>query len=137
MSGNSLTDIVRQSRGERPAVPPVDPAGEEGEEEFPCYAKLRGLRSVAFMLELRFSDGDGESIDYGLLGRVRFKASSGLVLEFANGPVVIRGKNLRPLYEGISAHRVTWVAVAITPARAARDPEATVVTAIEVEAGRE
>ncbi|QJW95418.1 hypothetical protein [Frigoriglobus tundricola] len=129
MSGN-ISDLIRQARSDRPT------AAEEAEgeaEEHLCYSKLRGTRAVAFMLELRLAAGDSSGFDYGLLGRCTFDRSAGVTLYFAGGTVTIRGKNLRPVFEGILTHRVAWVAVAVEPATVARDPEATVVTAIEVE----
>ena len=137
MGGNNLAEILRQARGEGPpAAQQADPpaAGGDGTDEFRCYAALRGPRQVAFMLELRFADGNGDAFDYGMLGRARFDPSAGLVLQFGTGLVTITGKNLRPLFEAVLTHRVAWVAEADDPAAAARDPDACVVTAIEVAA---
>ena len=132
MSG-TISELIRQSRAERPAP---DPAAEEMEaEEHLCYSKLRGPQSVAFMLELRAAAGDSNGFDYGLLSRCTFNRSDGVTLYFAGATVTIHGKNLRPLFEGILTHRVLWVAVAAEPEKVARDPDATVVTAIEVEVG--
>jgi hypothetical protein len=129
MVGN-ISELLRKSRDERPAA--AEDA-DEGTEEHLCYAKLRGLHAVAFMLELRTGAGDSDGFDYGLLGRCKFDRSEGVTLFFAGGTVTIRGKNLRPLFDGILTHRVYWVAVAAEPEMVARDPEATVVTAIEIE----
>ena len=131
MAGSKFAETIRETRDE---MSPVTPPEEiEGVEEDRCYAKLRGPRQAALMLEVRFADGNGEAFDYGLLGRVRFDPSDGLVLGFAAGTVTIRGKNLRPVFDGIVSHRVTWVGEAPHPETAARDPEASVVTKIEVE----
>jgi hypothetical protein len=136
MSGGNgmLSDLIRQSREAPGRVPPA-PVGEaaEGADELPCFARLRGARQVAFMLELRGADGNSEALDYGLLARARFDPSAGLVLHFHGVTATVRGRKLRPLYEAILAHRVTWVEVAANPDTVARDPDATVVTAIEVE----
>ena len=129
MTGN-ISELIRQSRNERPG--PSEEAADEIESHS-CYAKLRGQRSVAFMLELRKAAGDCEGFDYGLLSRCTFDRSAGVTLFFAGGTVTIRGKNLRPLFEGVLMHRVMWVAVAAEPEKVAHDPEATVVTGIEVE----
>ncbi len=133
MNGN-ISDLIRQARSERPLPAPTED-GEPPAEEYQCYSKLRGPRQVAFMLELRQAGGDSSGFDYGLLGRSTFDRSAGVTLYFAGGTVTIRGKQLRPLFEGILSHRVVWVAVAPDPAAVARDPEATVVTAIEIEVG--
>ncbi|OWK38934.1 hypothetical protein [Fimbriiglobus ruber] len=131
----SISDLVRQARGEKPSPAPAAPAkeAEEPPEEHACYAKLRGARQIAFMLELRLTGGDSDSFDYGLLGRCTFNRSEGVTLFFATGTVTICGKNLRPLFEAILAHRVAWVAVAEEPSAVSRDPEATVVTTIGVD----
>lgn len=130
MSG-SIAEIIERTR--QAAAPLVEL--EEAPEELPCYAKLRGPRQVAFMVEFRTEGGDAEAFDYGLLGRVSFDRSAGITLRFGNGEVAIAGRHLRPLFEAIVAHRVTWVAVAADPGKAAKDPNATVVTAITMEAG--
>ena len=141
MSNNSISDLLRRARGEsKPGQPPLAANSnavelEELPEEYVCYAKLRGPQQLAFMLELRLSSGDSDSWDYSLLSRATHNRSAGITLFFSGGKVVIAGKNLRPLFEGIQDHRVTWVAVAANPKEASRDPEATVVTVIEVEAG--
>jgi hypothetical protein len=132
MSGN-ISELIRQARVEKPV--PAQEADDDAAEDYLCYSRLRGIRSVAFMLEMRMVNGDSEGFDYGLLNRCRFDRSEGLTLYFAGGTVTIRGKNLRPLFEGILTHRVTWVAIAAAPDVVSRDPEATVVTAIEVEVG--
>jgi hypothetical protein len=130
--GGNISELLRKSRDE---LPTAAEDADEGTEEHLCYAKLRGLHAVSFMLELRMAAGDSDGFDYGLLSRCTFDRSAGLTLFFASGTVTIRGKNLRPLFEGILTHRVSWVAVAADPATVSRDPEATVVTAIEVEVG--
>jgi hypothetical protein len=129
--GGNISEMIRQSRSERSV--PTEEADREEAEDFLCYAKLRGMRAVAFMLELRTIAGDSDGFDYGLLSRCTFDRSVGLTLYFAGGTVTISGKNLRPLFEGILTHRVLWVAVAMDMATASRDPEATVVTAIEID----
>lgn len=129
MSG-SIAEMIERTR--QAAAPLVEL--EEAPEELPCYAKLRGPRQVAFMVEFRTEAGDAEAFDYGLLGRASFDRSAGITLRFGNGSVLVAGRHLRPLFEAVVAHRVTWVAVAGDAGRAARDPDATVVTAITVEA---
>ena len=129
----SITDILQRSRGERPPLE-ADESGDD-EDEFPCYGKLRGARQVAFMLELRLANGDGEAFDYGLLGRVRFDPSAGLTLHFANGVVTLAGKNLRPVFEAALTRRLTWVREANEPGRVGGDPGATVITKISLEFG--
>ncbi len=132
----SIADILQRSRaGSAPTSPHIEPPEpEDTEDEFPCYGRLRGPRQAAFMLELRRATGDGEAFDYGLLGRVRFDPSAGLALHFANGVVTVRGRNLRPVFEAALTRRLLWVREAAEPGRAGGDPDATVVTAIAVEA---
>lgn len=135
MSGSgNISELIRQSR-ERPVfVPPaaeVEPV--EAADEMPCYARLRGARQVAFMLEFRAADGNSDALDYGLLDRVRLDPSAGLILQFHGVTATIRGRRLRPLFEGILSHRVTWIEVPADPEAVSRDPDATVVTAIDIE----
>ena len=133
----SMAELVRQSRNETPSPASKEPVAEatDAVDEYVSYAKLRGPRQAAFMVEFRTAAGDSEAFDYGLLARCVFDRSAGLTLLFAAGKVVIRGKNLRPLFDAILAHRVLWVAVVDPPIGSAiRDPDATVVTGIEIDA---
>jgi hypothetical protein len=136
----SMAELIRPSRTEpAPTKGTTEPLQhpEEPADEYPCYAKLRGPRQVAFMLELRFETGDSDAFDYGLLGRVRHNLSSGLKLEFANAIVSISGKNLRELKEALLMHRVPWIGLTNDPGQvAATDPGATIVTAISIDAAR-
>jgi hypothetical protein len=136
----NMAELIRSSRSEstptKNVVEPLHPA-EEPADEYPCFARLRGARQVAFMLELRFETGDSDAFDYGLLGRIKHNLSTGLKLEFANAIVSISGKNLQPLKEALLLHRVPWIGLTNDPGQvAARDPEATIVTAIAIDAAR-
>ena len=130
MSEGNITELIRASREPRPVVlQELD----EPEDEFPSYGRLRGARSIALMLELRLADGNHDAYDYGWLNRAAFNPSEGIVLHFNSVRVVIRGKNLWPIYEGVLQHRIPWIAVVATLDHFSRDPDATLVVSIAIE----
>ena len=130
MNEDTISEWIRTSREQRSAVPQEL---DEHEEEYPSYGRLRGLRSMALMLELRLADGNYDAYDYGWLNRAYFNPSEGILLHFNTVRVMIRGKNLRPIYEGVLQHRIPWIAVIATPEHFTRDPDATLVVSIDVE----
>lgn len=138
---DNVSELIRrtQQRGQAAAAPaPSGARGpepeDEGEDKYLAYAKLRGMRQTAFMLEFRLATGDSESLDYGWLCRARFDLSKGLVLHFRGVTVTVKGRKLLPLYLAIRDHRATWVQeLANPPAEAVRDPDETLVTSIEID----
>lgn len=126
MPAREVNELLRHVR-DRGAEP-------DGEEEYPCYARLRGPQQSAFMVEFRLADGTSDALDYGYLTRVGFHPSQGLVFHFAGVMVSVLGRNLRPLFEAVRDHRALWVGITAQPERVADDPEATVVTSIRIDA---
>jgi hypothetical protein len=93
------------------------PTESEAAEDFGAFGWLRGAKERAVMLELRQRTGNIIAIGYGWLERAEFDPSIGITLLVPGQRILIRGRNLnaeiRPnvlLFEGITRHRVPWVA---------------------------
>ncbi len=84
------------------------PPGEEQSERF--YAFVTGIQDRAHNLEFRKAAGGWPFREYSyLIGGEALHAGE-FVLLFASGErVTVRGRNLRPLYEKLLRHRVTWI----------------------------
>jgi hypothetical protein len=63
----------------------------------------------AVMLDLRGHNGTSYALPYAALGAVGFDPSGGITLEFTHHKVNVRGRNLRPIYDRILEHRVTFI----------------------------
>ena len=61
------------------------------------------------MVEFRGHDGRSLAVPYSRLLSVDHRPVVGLSLEFPDHQIMIRGRNLRPLYEALLWHRVTLV----------------------------
>lgn len=80
--------------------PYLDPAQEVG-RPFHIDFELKGHNHVA--------------MTYGHLLWANFNRSAGIILHFSTHTVTLKGRNLRPLYDGILLHEVARVKV--TPER--------------------
>ena len=105
-----------------------------------AFGCLRGVRERAIMLELRRRNGATTALGYAWLERIDFDPSTGIVLRFASGKVMIRGRYLnaeiRPqlgLLDGLLRHRIVWIQEADEPSVLRAERLATVVERIELE----
>jgi hypothetical protein len=93
----------------------VNRVSDPQEEEVDCknHAYVRGIRDVAMKVEFRVLSGRWTAFDYHHLCVCWFgqsDAAQEIGLRFGQlGGVTITGRNLRPMYELILRHRVTWV----------------------------
>ena len=90
---------------------------EESATDLGAFGWLRGARSKSVSLELRKLDGRILAIPYSWISRMTFDPESGITLHTAGNDITIEGWNLntevRPtvrLFEGLTRHRVTWIA---------------------------
>ncbi len=78
-----------------------------------CFGWLRGIRDRAVMLELRRKDGHTLALGYAWLECAEYEPDQGITLHFSGRTVKITGSGLnnesRPLFEGITRHRVPWI----------------------------
>lgn len=88
-----------------------------------------------YRLQLRFANGNRHSLGYAYLIDARFDPSTGIELVFTSFRVVIRGRNLLPLFDGISDHQVRWVQELDPLQAAGLTDEVTVVTSLVVDSG--
>ena len=87
------------------------PAAAADEEAERFFGFVTGVQDRAHNLELRKAAGPWPFREYCpyLLGGESLHAGE-FVLRFATGELVtVRGRNLRPLYEKLLRHRVTWI----------------------------
>ena len=83
-------------------------AGEEAVERF--YGFVTGVQDRAHNLELRKADGSWPFREYSYLVGGAMVHAGEFSLELASGErVTVKGRNLRPLYEKLLRHRVTWL----------------------------
>jgi hypothetical protein len=135
MSDSILDKYVVPRQAKLPA-----PSEPELLEDFGAFGFLRGVRERALMLELRHRDGTLSAFGYSWLDRVTFDPSDGITVSFGRYKVIITGTNLndeiRPnvrLFEGITRHRVPWIAESDGPALIEAGPGLPVVDRIKIE----
>ena len=61
------------------------------------------------MLDFRGYNGTSFSLPYSQLRAMVFDPDEGISVEFSNHKIQVRGRNLRPLYDLLLRHRVTFV----------------------------
>jgi hypothetical protein len=106
---------------------------EEGDVPGETFSTLSADRNQKVMLELRFKTGDASALAYSYLVRADCNPSEGIRLDFSVCEVLLTGRNLRPLFAGIIAQRVTFVQeIDELHAEAMLDSDATAVTRIGV-----
>lgn len=70
---------------------------------------LRNEAGHTLMLDVRLRSGANLALPYAYLINVEFDPSTGLKAVFSSHMLMIKGRNLRPIYEGLLYHRVEWL----------------------------
>lgn len=70
---------------------------------------LRAEAGNALMLDVRLCSGARLALPYSYLIFVNFEPSTGIEAVFSSHAVHVQGRNLRPVFEGLLAHRLEWV----------------------------
>jgi len=87
--------------------------GNESELGLGHPAAAFGLVAVGadrpLMVEFRGHDGRCLAVPYARLLSIELHPDRGVSLEFPEHQVIVRGRNLRALYEELLRHRVTFV----------------------------
>jgi hypothetical protein len=84
------------------------PTGEEAVERF--YGFVVGVQDRAHNLEFRKAGGPWPFREYSYLVGGEAAHSGEFFIQYASGErLTVRGRNLRPLYEKLLRHRVTWL----------------------------
>jgi hypothetical protein len=100
---NSYETLLGQAVGKKPSA-----AEEETNERF--YGFVTGIQDRAHNIEFRKGEASWPFIEYSYLIGGEAVDAGEFVLRFATGEkVTVRGRNLRPLYEKLLRHRITWV----------------------------
>jgi len=103
----SATNRDYESLLERATVKTA-PVGEEAVERF--YGFVTGVQDRAHNLEFRKADGRWPFREYSYLVGGEAAHAGEFFLQYANGErLTVRGRNLRPLYEKLLRHRITWL----------------------------
>ena len=114
-AADGFDTLLSRAVGKRP------PAAEEAHERF--FGFVTGVQDRAHNVEFRKAEGPWPFREYSyLLGGEAVHAGE-FVVRYATGErVTVRGRHLRPLYEKLLRHRVTWVREA-APGETAPDEE--------------
>ena len=73
------------------------------------YGVARGSDSGPAMLDFRGHNGTSFALPYQQLVTVAFQPSDGITLEFREHRIVVRGRNLWPVYDHLLHHRITYL----------------------------
>jgi hypothetical protein len=129
-------DQLRRRKDDEQEILPLEEEEqglEPAEDDGRCYSTVSADRIWKPMLVLRFINGDAKARSYSYLVGIDWDASAAIVIDFSGSTVTIEGRNLRPIFDGLCAHRVSWVReIDDLQARANLPKEAPVVTKIEV-----
>ena len=75
------------------------------------YGFLRGVHERALHLEFRRKNGTWTAPGYAWLLKPVYDADGAITLHYATGDrVLIRGRNLRPIFDRILRHQALWIA---------------------------
>jgi len=129
---------LRQGRPDNAAQEPEEEGqfaeGEPEQEVSKAYSQISADRRKE-MVDFRFQNGNAKARAYSYLVGVDYDPSEGIRLDFSGYEVIIKGRNLWPLYAGLVAQRVAVVREMDAFQAAASMPEsATVVTGITIKA---
>ena len=73
------------------------------------FASVSAGNEAAPMVEFRGHDGRSLALPYSRLLSVDYRSGSVVSLEFPDYHVIVRGRNLRPLYDALLGHKVLFV----------------------------
>jgi hypothetical protein len=73
------------------------------------FGHIDGPESRAAMIDFRGTDGTCYALAYTELLSVVLTSPQCIVLEFRKHKVVVRGRNLMPVYRGLVAQKITYL----------------------------
>lgn len=98
-----------RARAETEGEPDEENLVTESEVARRAYSVSSADRRQKAMLEFRFLSGNAKALAYSYLIGIDFDPSAGIVLDFSQYRVTVRGRNLGPLFENLAAQRVAFV----------------------------
>ena len=126
---------LRQGKPEPAAAEAENGLEFESEESYQAFSFISADRQQKQMVEFRLLEGNADAMAYSYLVRAKFNPSEGIFLDFSGYTVTIKGRNLRPGYNGLLAQRVAVVReMDALQAEASMPESATVVTGIAIKA---
>ena len=106
-AASRLNDL-RTGKGASAAT--AEPSSEkalEGDRE--AFSAVSADQTQKMMVVLRFKNGTAKAISYSYLFDIDIDPSNAIVMDFIRSEVRIEGRNLWPLFSGLSAHRIAKV----------------------------
>jgi hypothetical protein len=101
---SSFEALLERASTQKAAAPPA----EEINERF--FGFVTGIQDRAHNIEFRKEDGVWPFREYSYLVGGEARHAGEFMVRFATGEkVTVRGRNLRPLYEKLLRHRITWI----------------------------
>ncbi len=73
------------------------------------YGVARGTDTEPAMIDFRGHNGTSFALPYAQLGTIAFHPTDGITMEFRDHRIAVHGRNLRPLYDHLLNHRVTFL----------------------------
>jgi hypothetical protein len=112
MSQSPLDKFLKRTA---PGPTPTAPSGTPGTslpgelyEETRFYARRRG-QGQEVMLDIRQTNGNRIALPYALLVGIAFDASGEMRLFYTERSIVIQGRGLLPIYEGLLDHTIRFI----------------------------
>lgn len=122
---DKIDEILQRRQAEKAATEP-----EEGDDKF--FSVLRGEGLQENFLELQFRNGLQTCFSYSDLLWFNHDPESGCIdLEIGGFLITIKGRGLKPIFNGVKAKRVAWVKEADTELQDHKD-NATYVEEISI-----
>jgi hypothetical protein len=133
----SFAGEVKRAAPALVAVEAMEVEDDDGNaEDAGSYGYLRGVRERADHLEFRRKRGAWPAPGYAWLLKPIFDPDGSITLLYASGDIfVVRGRNLRPLFERILRHQALWIQEQGPEWRSQGSDSLTAIYAIEYTAG--
>ncbi len=87
----------------------MDEFGFEVGDPTAAYGSSADHEAAPPMVEFRGHDGRSLAVPYTRLLSIEYRHERGVSLEFPEHRIAVYGRNLRPLYDALLQHRVTFV----------------------------
>ena len=106
----SFTEKLAQSRSGGKNIPFAEKDFDEIEEFHASpFFGAENLRNSPSCIDLRLSNGASKAIPYSYIHEIDFEPSEGIIITTSTKLIKITGRNLRMLYNYLSAYRVRFI----------------------------
>ncbi|KAA0220215.1 MAG: hypothetical protein KJ057_16760 [Phycisphaerae bacterium] len=97
-----------------------------------AFSTINPQHGHEIMLDFRRKNGDRLALPYTYLTAITFDPSMGIKLEYTGHQVIIKGRNLEPIYLALLGYRATWLQEQSSRHDIGGD-DATFISALEIE----